>query len=483
MMVTAVTGFISLPLFLRFLGNENYAVWIYALAFAGFFGFAELGLGVAVGRYVSVALGQNDRAAMRAYWGTGNAIILPILLIAATSLGFFGCWLGPKWYNVGAHLRLFQLCVVATSFEMFFNYYTQYWMILSQAHLDFKFVGSLRAIMSLVRMGPAVALAYSTHQAWCAAFWFSFASLLELIFFAQHGYKIYRLGLEFSAASMVRLREMAGFLSKNLVMLISGSIFGQIDRNVLGRYATNADFSYYAVAANLANRLQGVSISVMGPVFYNTSRIASHERQRSAAAVYNETFQFVLGWYALAAAWVITWHPVFTHVWLVHTMGTEKGLAAAVLVGPLLVPLVLAACIGAQINIANAQLSSLNRMEISIIYGAAAGFSALFAVWAGWRWAGVEGAAWGFLASRIFLVVQDIHTARLIQAGGWLSWATARMIFGQASLAAVWSLVYFVFPATSPWMLIPAALHGGMAACWLLRGPLGRWIASRRGIR
>ena len=48
LMVTAVTGFISTPLFVRFLGTENYAIWGYAMAFAAVFGFADLGLGVAV---------------------------------------------------------------------------------------------------------------------------------------------------------------------------------------------------------------------------------------------------------------------------------------------------------------------------------------------------------------------------------------------------------------------------------------------------
>src|SRR6267143_6507312 len=76
--VTAV-NIVSVPLFYRYLGAELYALWFYVLTFTGAFGFMDLGLGVAVGRYIGVALGKNDVAAVREYWGTGNAIAVPLL--------------------------------------------------------------------------------------------------------------------------------------------------------------------------------------------------------------------------------------------------------------------------------------------------------------------------------------------------------------------------------------------------------------------
>jgi O-antigen/teichoic acid export membrane protein len=477
MMVTAVTGFISMPLYLRFLGPENYAIWGYVLAFGGMFGFADLGLGVAVGRYVSMALGQGDQAAVRSYWGTGNLIILPTLFLMAGCLVGLGCWLAPKWYPVGAHLVLFRYCIVAGSLELLFSYYSQYWLILSQANLDFRFVGSLRAIMALVRVVPAVLLVYLTRSPLLMVFWFAVAALIELILFVWHGNKIYQLGWEFSSASMARGREMFGYLSKNLAVMLTGSFFNNIDRNVLGRYASAGDYSYYSMAGNPATKLQSVSNSVMGPVFYNSSRLASEDRHSAAAAVYNETFRFVFSWYLLAAVWVATWHPVFIHFWLEHTMGAKDGAAAAVVVGPLLVALVIAACFGAIFNISTAQLAALNRMGATLAFSAAAGMFAIFGVYEGWHLGGVQGAAWGFVLSRFPYVLQDIYTARVIGARGWLDWKVLGSTAAQGLVAAVFALSYLVFEPTSPWLLIPGLIHGGVVAAWLLRQPLSRWIA------
>ena len=200
-----------------------------------------------------MALGKGDQSAVKGYWGTGNVIVLPVLIVIAAAVAGFGCWLGPKWYNVAGNLVLFRLCVLATALELLFSYYSQYWLILSQAHLDFRFVGSLRAIMALVRVVPALILAGLTASPVVMAFWFSFAALVELIVFVRHGAKLYQMGLEFSSASMTRVREMMGFLGKNLLTMIGGSFFGQIDRNLLGRVAGSADFSYYSVAGKVSS--------------------------------------------------------------------------------------------------------------------------------------------------------------------------------------------------------------------------------------
>ena len=96
LLVTAAVGFFSLPLFLRYLGNNMYALWGYIVTFNGMFGFADMGLSVAVGRYISVALGRNDQDAVRGYWGTGNLIMIPFLTLVSLAFIGLGVWLGPK---------------------------------------------------------------------------------------------------------------------------------------------------------------------------------------------------------------------------------------------------------------------------------------------------------------------------------------------------------------------------------------------------
>ena len=477
--VSAVNVF-SAPIFVHSLGLEMYALWFYVLTFSGMFGFADLGLGVAVGRYIGVALGKNDHAAVRGYWGTGNLIVIPFLTLVMLAFIGIGVGLGPKWFNVSpGNANLLRTCFVAGGLGLFFNYYMQYWLILSQAHLDFKFVGLLGAGMNLLQVIPSIALAVLTRNPLWLILWSTLISLLQLIIYIWHTRWKYQLGLDFRAASFARAREMAAYVGKGFAGLISASLLNSIDRVILGNLAPPKDFANYAFSANLGGRLQSLSVSVMGPVFFSTSRVFGSGRE-AASKIYNETFSFVFEWYLFAAIWTGLWHPVLLRLWLTHTMGLKAGLEMAPHVGPLLVPLVIAFGINAIANISGAQLGPLNRLGTQIGFSTAAGLLALAGVWLGWKTAGVIGAAYGFLFSRIAYLAQDLYTIHLIKAGGWLDFHTWLKMGAQGLVGAVFALSYLWLRSDSYWLLIPAALHGGLVATWLLRHSLRKALASTK---
>jgi O-antigen/teichoic acid export membrane protein len=472
LMATTAVGFVSVPVYLHCLSAEMYALWICVGIFSSLFSFADLGLGQSMGRYIGVALGKEDTTAVRGYWGTGNLIVVPFLLLVALSLMGLGAWLGPKWYNLlPAHVRLFRACVSVAGMDLFFSYYSQCWNVLAQAHLDFKFIGILRTITSLLKSLPMIVLAYLTGNPLALFSWGAMISLLELCIFMVHARRHYGLGFHFRAASLERLREMRVYIGKNFSALIVGSLFAQIDRQVVARLAPARDIrNYGAVGNQIAARLQGLSSSVMGPVFYNTTRRAAGAPNASAAAIYNETFAFVFDWYLLAALWLGLWHPVFLRLWLGPHHAAEFD--------PLIIPLVAAACINAIANISVAQLASLNRLGAIIGFSITGGVLAAAGAWLGWHLGGVAGAAYGFLCSRIAFLAQDLFAIRLLKAGGWLSGRTWRHAGLQCAVAAVFATGYFVFAKDSFWLLIPAVLHGGLVAAFVLRQPLGKMLAG-----
>jgi O-antigen/teichoic acid export membrane protein len=479
-LVAATAGVISLPLYLRFLGYEMNSVWLYVTVLNGMFGFADMGMGVAVGRYLGVALGNKDSEALKAYWGTGNAIIFPFLALMALVFIVIGVWLGPKWFNVSSqNVLLLRECFVAGGFGLFFAYYSQYWNILAQAHLDFKFVGILRVVCTLAQIIPTIILAAFTKNPFYLVVWSTFIGLLQLLAFVWHGRKYYRLGFHFESARLARAREMSAYIGKNFFGLIIASTFGQIDRVILGRFAGHVPFVNYTWAANIGSRLQALSVSVMAPVFFNSAR-AGGDRNASAAKIYNDTFQFVFDWYLLAALWICLWHPVLLRVWLTHSMGTQMGQQTAALIAPLLVPLVIASCITAISNISNAQLSSINHLGKALCFSVLGGLLTVCGVLIGWHVASIVGAAYGFLFARVANIAQDLYAIRLIKAGGWLSSRTWKMFFAQGIIAAVFSSLYLALGKDSYWLLIPAALHGILVGGWILRRPIFTLIKTLR---
>jgi O-antigen/teichoic acid export membrane protein len=476
LLVVTVVNVFSVPLFYRSLGAEMYALWFYVITFSGIFGFADLGLGVAVGRYIGVALGKGDQESVRGYWATGNLVGIPCLLLMALAFAGIGVVLGPKWFNVSPGKEgLLRACFVAGGFSLFFGYYAQFWNILSQAYLDFKFIGLLRIVASLLQVIPALGLAMLGMDPLVLISWSAFIGVLQLAAFMWHARRHYHLGLNLREASFAYVREMAAYTGKNFAGLIFGSLFASIDRVILGRLASPAGFSYYTICGNLGARVQALSTSVMGPVFFNTSRAVGGARSASPAAIYNETFDFMFDWYLLAAVWTLVWCPVLLHVWL----GQELALKVA----PLLPPLFIASCLTAIANVSGAQLGPLNRIGTLVVFVVVAGLLAVAGVYIGWHFAGAIGVAYGFLCSRIAFIAQDLFVIRLVKAGGWLSVRTWKCVAAQGLVGGGFALSYLVFPSHSLWLTAPAVLHGGMVAAWLLRRPLRKWIAERAAVR
>jgi O-antigen/teichoic acid export membrane protein len=478
--VTAV-NILSVPLFYRYLGAELYALWFYVLTFTGAFGFMDLGLGVAVGRYVGVALGRNDLQAVREYWGTGNAIAVPLLAIMGVIFGVIGVIFGPKWFNVDPSLvGLLRWSFVAGGIGLFLSYYGQFWLILSQAHLDFKFLSLLRIGTSLLQIVPSIILAWATRNPLILIFWTAVIAALQLAIFVVHAKKSYQLNFGFGHAGWHRAREMATYTGKTFAALLVGSFLGSADRLVLGKLAPAFDFTNYAISSNVGGRILGLSGAVMGPVFSNTNRAVGRGSRKSIAAVYNEIFDFTFPWYVLISIWIWIWHPAFLRLWL--------GQRLAVAVGPIFVPIIVGCCLTAISNISAAQLGSLNRVGTSLIFNILTGTLLVAGVYAGWHWNGVVGVAWAFLISRAVVIAQDLYLIRLVNAGGWLAASTWKLLGLQIAIGLVFASTIFVWPRQSLWQLIPAFLHGSAISALLLHQPVRRFLfrtnaaATSRGL-
>ena len=469
LVVVTALNIVSVPLFYRYLGAELYALWFYVLTFTGAFGFMDLGLGVAVGRYIGVALGRNDLQGVREYWGTGNAIAIPLLAIMGLIFGFVGVISGPKWFNVDPSLvRLLQWSFIAGGVGLFLSYYGQFWLILSQAHLDFKFLSLLRIATSALQIVPSIILARATRSPLVLILWATAISALQLAIFVGHAKKSYQLNFGFGHAGWHRAREMAAYTGKTFASLIVGSFLGSADRLVLGKLAPALDFTNYSICSNVGGRILGLSASVMGPVFHNTNRAIGRESRESIAAFYNEIFNFTFPWYALLSIWVWLWHPVLLRLWL----GENLGVAVA----PILVPIIIGCCLTGVSNISTAQLGSLNRVGTSLIFSILTGALLVVGVIAGWRWNGVVGVAWAFLLSRAVLIVQDLSVIRLIGAGGWLAASTWKHLAVQVAIGLAFFSTIFLWPRNSLWQLIPALLHGGLISALLLYQPVRNFI-------
>lgn len=203
----------------------------------------------------------------------------------------------------------------------------------------------------------------------------------------------------------------------------------------------------------------------MGPVFSHTNRAVGEGNRESAAAVYNEIFDFTFPWYAFVSIWAFLWHPVLLRLWL----GDKVGAA----VSPVFPLVILACCLTAINNISGAQLSSFNRVGTNLVFIGLAGILLVCGVYRAWHSHGLVGVAWALVISRMVLVVQDLYVIRLLRAGGWLAAKTWKHLGGQIVLGLIFFPTAWLWARTSFWQLIPASLHATLVTYAIL------WSAVR----
>ena len=117
-------------------------------------------------------------------------------------------------------------------------------------------------------------------------------------------------------------------------------------------------------------------------------------------------------------------------------------------------------------------------MGTAIGFIIASGLLTATGVYLGWTSAGAVGVAYGFLASRIALIAQDLFVIRLIDAKGWLAAGTWLGLLAQAGVACVFAHPQLFLARNSLWNLVPASLHALLVGLWLVRHPLGRMLQA-----
>ena len=407
-LVLSALSVVTVPVYYHSLGPDMYALWLAIQTMTGTFGFMDLGLGVATGRFVGVSLGRGDFAAAREYWASGNIINFGILAVMALFFGFAGSSIGSHWF-VAAHSdpAIFSACIWASAAGLFINYYSQGWLVLLQAHLEFRWLAINRTLFALLTGVGMAAVAWFFHSPFPSILLGLGSGFIQLISFVSRAHQVHRIGPSIRYARWSRFREMFAFTGKTFMALLCGSAFSSLDRWILGRFAGAGTFIPYNIASNLASRAQGLSTAVMGPVFHESSRGVGHEDLNRLAEIYQRSFNFLAPPYILLSIWISFWQIPWLELWL----GPQLGLK----VSDVLPFLSWAACISAICNISGAQLGPLNLLGTgTIIQSISLACSGLL-VWAGWQLHGLEGSAAGLLAGRFVLFFQDALVRRKIR--------------------------------------------------------------------
>lgn len=268
--VTLAVAFFLVPFMLRHLGEYHYGIWTLAATFLGYYGLADFGLGSAVSRFASRALGTGDDKDFRTIVATSFHILFVIGgIVLGISLGvaFLVRFLteDPEkstlffWIvvilgiNMAAQAPLRSFTGLLTShlrYDMLSI--TQIFQVITRAALIYIFFTLGFGLLSLVIISAAMDIAVGLFRA-------------ALSFRVHPGLQFKR-----SDISRKRARELFGYGFFTMVAQVSDLLRFRIAPYIITVFRGAALVAPYGVAMHLeesVGKLVIAIVSVLSPVF------------------------------------------------------------------------------------------------------------------------------------------------------------------------------------------------------------------------
>jgi O-antigen/teichoic acid export membrane protein len=270
---SALVSLVSLPLVIRYLGQERYGVWVTVTTVAGWLSIFDFGFGLGLKNQVAAACGRDDSVELSSAISTASLLtMLPVCI--GLMLTLFLCplvdWGG--FLNVGgsvdpSELRL--LVTVASTFVL-----VSMWTKLGFAIVQGQQRGDLANYFILAGGVSSLALtALAALQCaslpWLAAALVGPGAIAPLLLWLWIGFRDRRLLPGFSASRTLAKRILSSGLGF-LVLQLAVVIVSQMDIFVITKTNGPAEATPYAVAVRvmgLSTLLTGTYLTALWPAY------------------------------------------------------------------------------------------------------------------------------------------------------------------------------------------------------------------------
>ncbi len=269
LVISVVTSFIMSPFLVRELGNASYGFWELIMGLVGYLGILDVGVGPAVVRYVALAHGSGDRAALTKVVNAGLAAFLLAgfvggVVILATAVR-------PVWLFGEVPLNLGDArTAIALGAVVFLLTFCRATFSASLMGLQFhRVVNVTRAFTTVVTacFVRYVLPASQPHALVALAALCVCSTFVELVVFSLFLFRhIDRKALNPLHVAWANVRELLGFGVKSAGIMASGSLIRQGVLFVIAHVLGTAAVTFYALACRLIDYSQQLSGAIGFPL-------------------------------------------------------------------------------------------------------------------------------------------------------------------------------------------------------------------------
>lgn len=187
-LIQVFSGFVMMPLLIKYFGDRQYGLWVLIAAFVGYFGMLDLGFSKTIVRFVSRYSGPNKNIEGNK-WITIGLFLLGLMSFFGLIFLFIGIW--SMEFYVTEDLVLLQVIFAISGTAFVLALPSRIFTGVLQAHIRDDIVSKIGAIIGIMQIGFNLFAIYMEFDFLIFVCFTSFFSLLNAFLMSYFALKIH----------------------------------------------------------------------------------------------------------------------------------------------------------------------------------------------------------------------------------------------------------------------------------------------------
>lgn len=291
------------PIIVLTLGVKEYGIYLFINTSMGLFGLFELGLGVAVLKYMSYYYGKKDEEAIRRLTHSANSLFLILALLSliiSAIVGLFGVSFLPTSFFV--YEKYFMLFILAGG-VLFFNIVTATYSLILSAVQRFDIsnkIGMTSITISSLGMLFVVKMGGSIREIF----------IVQLVVAAVFSVVIFREAKKLLPIATFKFgwnkKEIISCYRFGVVAYINNiatTALSSLDKIVIPFFVGPSNLTYYSMPSSVTAKIQGITNTLTVSMLPTTSQLSGGDEISRMKTMYIRTFRLMI---VIAGALTIT---------------------------------------------------------------------------------------------------------------------------------------------------------------------------------
>jgi O-antigen/teichoic acid export membrane protein len=395
--IPALVALATVPLIVKGLGDAGYGLYALVTAIVGYFAVLDINVTAGSVKYIARYNARADGERI------SETVVFGVLVYAALGIaGALGLFFGAHWFVSRVFSVPGALAAEAVStlklagLGFFIGQLQGYLQSVPQSLMRFDVSGRIEVLFGILvplltvlvlmlgyGLFEVILVRVAASALNCLVLWQNIINLLPDLAWHTPRAAIRRELLHFSAYS---------FLSR-----FASLSYAHADKLIIGAIVGVTGLAYFTLASTLANRLLGLSYRLSGVFFPAASALDASGQLELLDRLYLKANRYIV--FINASALVLV--AVFAHPILLYWMNAEFARNGALV----LAVMALSQFVDSLTNLPSLVNDGMGHPRVSGMFALARALLGLAVVYAGVRFSGIDGAAWGHLAASAVLTL------------------------------------------------------------------------------